>query len=143
MKKNEAAFPNGGAGEDGLTKLEWFAGHAMAGILAGGYAETVPHDHVDGGASVAFFAFQYAGAMVLENERLLGVAGKNPPSNLDTAIEAMEKALQPFADISNPRMVADHPITQFSGIAKRSLTMGDCQRAAQALEALKRARAGQ
>lgn len=41
-----------------------FAGQALAGILAGGFASTVPHDDVNGGADAAFFAYQYADAML-------------------------------------------------------------------------------
>lgn len=41
-----------------------FAGHALAGILAGGFAGTIPHDDVNGGYDAAFFAYQYADAMV-------------------------------------------------------------------------------
>lgn len=39
-----------------------FAGQALAGILAGGFADTVPHDDVDRDA--AFFAYKYANDML-------------------------------------------------------------------------------
>lgn len=45
---------------------DWFAGQALAGILAGGFAGTIPHDDVNGGADAAFFAYQYADAMISE-----------------------------------------------------------------------------
>ena len=39
------------------------AGQALAGILAGHFADTVPHDDVSGGRDAAVFAYQYADAM--------------------------------------------------------------------------------
>ena len=36
----------------------------MAGILAGGFADTIPHDDVNGGFDASFFAYQYADAML-------------------------------------------------------------------------------
>jgi len=41
-----------------------FAMHALAGILAGGFADTIPHDDINGGRDAAFFALQYADAMM-------------------------------------------------------------------------------
>lgn len=49
---------------DGMSLRDWFAGHALAGILAGGFADTIPHDDVNGGGDAAFFAYQYADAMI-------------------------------------------------------------------------------
>lgn len=48
----------------GLTVRDWFAGQALVGILAGGFADTIPHDDVNGGGDAAFFAYQYADAML-------------------------------------------------------------------------------
>jgi len=48
----------------GMTLRDWFAGQAMVGILSGGFADTVPHDDIGGGSDVAFFAYQYADAML-------------------------------------------------------------------------------
>ena len=56
---------------DGMTLLDYYAGKALEGILAGGFADTIPHDDVTGGADVAFFAFNYAEAMLQERERRL------------------------------------------------------------------------
>lgn len=50
--------------ENGMSLRDWFAGHALVGILAGGFADTVPHDDVTGGGEAAFFAYQYADAML-------------------------------------------------------------------------------
>ena len=41
-----------------------FAMAALTGILAGGFADTIPHDDVSAGRDVAFFANQYADAMM-------------------------------------------------------------------------------
>lgn len=46
------------------TLRDKFAGQALAGILAGGFAGTIPHDDVNGGGDAAFFAYQYADAML-------------------------------------------------------------------------------
>lgn len=43
---------------------DWFAGQALTGILAGGFADTIPHDDINGGGDAAFFAYQYADAML-------------------------------------------------------------------------------
>lgn len=48
---------------------DYFAGHALAGILAGGFADTVPHDDINGGADAASFAYSYADAMMSERVR--------------------------------------------------------------------------
>ena len=46
-----------------------YAGQALAGILAGGFADTVPHDDIAGGADAAAFAHQYADAMLAERNK--------------------------------------------------------------------------
>lgn len=43
---------------------DWFAGMALNGILAGGFADTIPHDDISGGEYAAYFAYQYADAML-------------------------------------------------------------------------------
>ncbi len=48
----------------GMSLRDWFAGQALAGILAGGFADTIPHDDVNGGGDAAFFAYRYADAML-------------------------------------------------------------------------------
>lgn len=48
----------------GMSLRDWFAGQALAGILAGGFAGTIPHDDINGGGDAAFFAYQYADAML-------------------------------------------------------------------------------
>jgi hypothetical protein len=50
----------------GMSLRDWFAGQALAGILAGGFADTIPHDDANGGQDAAFFAYQYADAMLME-----------------------------------------------------------------------------
>ena len=52
----------------GMSLRDWFAGQALSGILAGGFADTIPHDDVNGGRDVAFFAYQYADAMLKVRE---------------------------------------------------------------------------
>lgn len=59
------AFPgDGGSIFCGMSLRDWFAGQALAGILAGGFADTVPHDDANGGGDAAGFAYQYADAML-------------------------------------------------------------------------------
>lgn len=53
----------------GMSLRDWFAGQALAGILAGGFADTIPHDDVNGGGDAAFFAYQYADAMLAERAK--------------------------------------------------------------------------
>lgn len=53
--------------ETGMSLRDWFAGQALAGIFAGGFADTVPHDDVSNGTAsspVACFAYLYADAML-------------------------------------------------------------------------------
>ena len=52
----------------GMTLRDWFAGQALSGILSGGFADTIPHDDVNGGGDAAFFAYQYADAMIAARE---------------------------------------------------------------------------
>lgn len=54
---------------EGMSLRDYFAGQALAGILAGGFADTVPHDDVGGGDQAAAFAYQYADAMILERSK--------------------------------------------------------------------------
>ena len=53
----------------GLSKRELYAGMAMQGIIAGGYGDTIPHDDVAAGRSVAHFAVMYADALLAELEK--------------------------------------------------------------------------
>jgi hypothetical protein len=48
----------------GMSLRDWFAGQAMAGILGGGFADTIPHYDLNGGRAAAAFAYQYADAML-------------------------------------------------------------------------------
>ena len=48
----------------GMSLRQWYAGQALAGMLAGGFADTVPHDDVSAGSDAAFFAYNYADAMI-------------------------------------------------------------------------------
>ncbi|WP_313349115.1 hypothetical protein [Paracoccus sp. (in: a-proteobacteria)] len=52
----------------GLTKRDWFAGQALMGILAGHFADTIPHDDISGGREAAYYAYQYADAMLAARE---------------------------------------------------------------------------
>lgn len=60
----------------GMTLRDWFAGQALAGVLAGGFADTIPHDDANGGGDAARFAFMYADAMLLA--RTKSEAGECP-----------------------------------------------------------------
>jgi len=51
----------------GISVRDWFAGQALQGILAGGFADTVPHDAVDNEAS--FYAYKYADEMLAQREK--------------------------------------------------------------------------
>jgi hypothetical protein len=76
IKDGGPAFPRAGFWSDGgpcatdtqpqggMSLRDWFAGQALAGMLAGGFGDTVPHDDVGGGSDAAYFAFQYADAMI-------------------------------------------------------------------------------
>jgi hypothetical protein len=71
LELTERAFPHTYSLVDGavvthhgMTLRDWFAGQALAGILGGGFADTIPHDDVNGGGDAAFFAYQYADAML-------------------------------------------------------------------------------
>ena len=55
--------------QHGMTLRDWFASQAMVGILSGGFADTVPHDDVGGGSDLAYFAYQYADAMIAERQK--------------------------------------------------------------------------
>lgn len=46
----------------GMDLRDYFAAHALQGILAGHFADTVPHDDV--GSDAAFFAYKYADDML-------------------------------------------------------------------------------
>ena len=50
-------------------KRNEFAGQALAGILGGGFADTIPYDDVDGSAAAAVFAYQFADAMIAERNK--------------------------------------------------------------------------
>lgn len=54
------------ATNEGMSLRDWFAGQALMGVLAGGLADTIPHDDINGGRDAAFFAYQYADAMIAE-----------------------------------------------------------------------------
>lgn len=47
-----------------MSARDVFAMAALMGILAGGFADTVPHDDIGGGRDAADFAYQYADAMI-------------------------------------------------------------------------------
>lgn len=65
-RKDEPLPGGGGYRNDrpGMSLRDWFAGQALTGILAGGFAGTIPHDDANGGHDAAFFAYQYADAML-------------------------------------------------------------------------------
>lgn len=56
----------------GLTIRDWFAGQALSGILSGGFADTIPHDDINGGAGAAHFAYLYADAMLAARKQEQG-----------------------------------------------------------------------
>ena len=47
---------------NGMSLRDYFAGQALAGILAGGFADTVPHDAIHHEAD--FYAYKYADEML-------------------------------------------------------------------------------
>jgi hypothetical protein len=53
---------------NGMSLRDWFAGQALAGILGGGFADTIPHDDINGGRDAAAFAYQYADAVIAERK---------------------------------------------------------------------------
>lgn len=62
------AFPgeNSSAISPGMSLRDYFAAAALQGILAGGFANTIPHDDISGGSQAAGFAYLYADAMLAE-----------------------------------------------------------------------------
>ena len=54
-------------GTMGMSLRDWFASQALQGILAGGFANTVPHDAVDHEAS--FYAYKYADEMMAQRDK--------------------------------------------------------------------------
>jgi len=54
----------------GMTLRDYFAAKALVGILAGGFANTIPHDDSEGGRQAAEFAYQYADAMLRTRQSL-------------------------------------------------------------------------
>jgi hypothetical protein len=48
----------------GMSLRQWYAGKIAAGILAGGWADTVPLDGVDHARQLAEFAFAGADALI-------------------------------------------------------------------------------
>jgi hypothetical protein len=67
MSDPEPAFPVKDMEEYdscGMSLRDYLAGQALGGILAGGFADTVSHDDAEGGLQAAFFAYQYADAML-------------------------------------------------------------------------------
>jgi hypothetical protein len=53
----------------GKNMRDEFAGIALGGILAGNFGDTVPHDDIDAGPTVAHFAYIYADAMLAERDK--------------------------------------------------------------------------
>lgn len=51
-------------GAHGMSLRDWFAGQALAGLLAGGLGDTIPHDDVTAGQQAADFSYGYADAML-------------------------------------------------------------------------------
>jgi len=58
------AFPYTESDCTGMTLRDWFAGQALAGLLAGGLGDTIPHDDVTAGQQAADFSYGYADAML-------------------------------------------------------------------------------
>jgi len=84
-------FAGEGHKEVAMSLRDYFAGQALAGILAGGFADTVPHDDVGGGKDAAFFAYQYADAMLARRVETL------------TELQA-DDGIAARIDIGTPRM---------------------------------------
>jgi hypothetical protein len=54
-------------GDVGMSLRDYFAGQALAGILAGGFADTVPHDSIHPEAD--FYAYKYADEMLRQRNK--------------------------------------------------------------------------
>ena len=69
--KNPAAFPlaYNNVDQHGMSLRDYFAGQALAGVLAGGFGDTIPHDDVSAGSDAAFFAYRYADAILKERQK--------------------------------------------------------------------------
>jgi hypothetical protein len=50
-----------------MSLRDYFAGQALAGILAGGFADTVPHDSIHPEAD--FYAYKYADEMLRQRNK--------------------------------------------------------------------------
>ena len=66
MKKNDPAFPVEPFEHYGLTKLEWFAGMALNGMLSNRF---LTERYSTKGADMAKEAFDYADDMLAESEK--------------------------------------------------------------------------
>ncbi|KQW30805.1 hypothetical protein ASE36_00430 [Rhizobium sp. Root274] len=64
-----AQYTDAYGGHPGMTLRQHYAGLALQGILAGRFADTIPHDDINGGGDAAFFAKQYADALIAELEK--------------------------------------------------------------------------
>ncbi len=52
----------------GMTLRDYFAAKALVGILAGGFAYTIPHDDAEGGRQAAELAYQYSDALLMARQ---------------------------------------------------------------------------
>jgi hypothetical protein len=54
-------------GDRGMSLRDYFAGQALSGLLAGGFADTVPHDSIHPEAD--FYAYKYADEMLRQRNK--------------------------------------------------------------------------
>ncbi|MBN9073974.1 MAG: hypothetical protein J0H34_20730 [Rhizobiales bacterium] len=82
----------------GMSMRDWFAGQALAGMLA----DPTAHSMIKDDASAATFCFRQADAMLAERNKIASPAGETIRSAQDGAMEASPVTAQPAVGEVSP-----------------------------------------